>query len=114
MRRVVGLKQALVGYIHSQQAGWIYVLRVLHGKFSEWLFEKKVYRLSMNSCKEKKIIATAFAGKVYGDNPRYIVEKIHELSPDVEIVWLCSTLCSANVPPYIRTISFHDQTTVIK
>lgn len=114
MSKISDLKQALIRYIHSQQTGWIYALRVFHGKFHEWLFGRKVYWLSINRRKEKKVVATAFDGKVYGDNPQYIVEKINELLPDAEIVWISSVLTCGNVPSYIHTISFENQKTVIK
>lgn len=113
MIKVNDFKQKIIGYIHSQHTGWVYALRVFHGKLHERLFGRSVYWLSMNRRKGKKVIATAFAGKKYGDNPRYIVERIHELLPSVEIVWIVSTRNFANVPSYIRPISFENRKTLI-
>ena len=36
----------------------------------------------------KKVVFSSFEGHSYNDNPRYISEKLHELCPEAEIVWL--------------------------
>lgn len=114
MSKVMDLKQELIRHIHAQQTGWIYAMRVFHGKFREWFFGRKVYWLSINRYKEKKVVATAFVGKAYGDNPRYIVERIHDLLPDAEIVWLCASHMNGQVPNYVRTINWNDRKAVAR
>lgn len=48
----------------------------------------------------------SFDGKQYSDNPRYISEKLHEISPKTEIVWLLNEGCRENVPDYVRCVPF--------
>lgn len=53
---------------------------------------------------KNKVVASAFNGKKYGDNTKYIVEKIHELNPDTEIVWLKDSSSEYETPEYIRSV----------
>ena len=52
----------------------------------------------------KKVVFSSFEGRHYSDNPRYISEKLHELCPDCEIVWLFQTnrINAVQVPPYVK------------
>jgi len=52
----------------------------------------------------KKVVFSSFEGHQYSDNPRYISEKLHELCPDCEIVWLFHKSCigSVQVPDYVK------------
>lgn len=56
-----------------------------------------------------KVVASTFKGKKYGDNPQYIFEALHRISPDLGYYWMLSTE-SISVPiwvnkiPYRRTI----------
>lgn len=55
---------------------------------------------------EKKIVCSSFGGKQYSDNPRAISEKMHEMFPDFEIVWVLDKQDVYNVvPEYVRTVS---------
>lgn len=56
---------------------------------------------------KKKVLATAFRGKKYGDNPQFIVEAIHRLDPSIDIVWLKDDNYDYEVPDYVRTVSYH-------
>ena len=51
------------------------------------------------------VVFSAFDGKSYNDNPRYISEKLHELRPETKIVWLLNNPESAkrkfNIPDYV-------------
>lgn len=57
---------------------------------------------------QDKIVATAFNGRKYGDNPQYIVEKIHEKNKDVKIVWLKKNDCSYKTPNFIKEVSYRN------
>ena len=35
-----------------------------------------------------KVVFCCFQGRSYGDNPRVISERLHELRPETKIVWL--------------------------
>ena len=82
----------------------------------QWLFDiihplHKAYRVSLMwlmqhilGIRPRKVVFTCFEGRRYGDNPRYISERLHELCPDSEIVWLFrkEVLDAVEVPPYVQ------------
>lgn len=53
---------------------------------------------------ENKVVFSDFKGRRYGDNTRYVSEKLHELAPDISIVWLKRKGCEFQTPAYIRTV----------
>lgn len=57
------------------------------------------YGVNMN-----KVVFSSFEGRSYNDNPRYISERLHELCPQCEIVWLFQTsvIDKIEVPPYVK------------
>lgn len=101
-------------YVHSQQNGWIYKLRVLHGRIYDWLLMHKCYWRAKLTPKSNTVVATAFTGKMYGDNPGYIIEKIHELSPGTEFVWICDDTADAHIPAFIHSVSYQEQDEILK
>ena len=52
------------------------------------------------------VVFSAFDGKSYNDNPRYISEKLHELKPEIKIAWLLNNPEAArrkfNIPDYVH------------
>lgn len=62
--------------------------------------------LSMLACRifpidKKKICVCTFEGKGgFGCNPKYIVSKLHEMDPEIKIVWLVKDL-SKDFPEYV-------------
>ena len=57
---------------------------------------------------KRKVVFISFGGKSYSDNPRAISEKLHELHPEFEIVWLFNKPAEkrALVPGYVRCVAF--------
>ncbi len=55
---------------------------------------------------ENKVVFSNFSGKCYGDNPRYISEKLHELAPDVKICWLQHKGYELDVPDYVEIVKW--------
>ncbi|MGE7664894.1 CDP-glycerol glycerophosphotransferase family protein [Ureibacillus composti] len=55
---------------------------------------------------KSKIVFTSFVGNSYSDNPRALSEKLHELHPEFEIVWLFNDPDKKKdiVPDYIRCV----------
>lgn len=55
---------------------------------------------------EKKILFDSFGGKQYSDNPRAICERMHELYPEFELVWVNSKIEDKYgiVPTYVKMI----------
>lgn len=56
--------------------------------------------------KRNKLVASAYQGKKYGDNLQYIIEELHEMDPDVEIVWLVDEQFHYVLPSYVRGASY--------
>ena len=56
---------------------------------------------------QNKVVATNFRGRRYGDNPKFIVEALHAIAPDVDIVWLQDRYFNYQLPPYVRPVSFY-------
>ena len=54
----------------------------------------------------RKVVFESFEGRGYNDNPRYISEKLHELCPEAEIVWIFrpETIQTVQAPDYVKRI----------
>ena len=57
---------------------------------------------------QKKVVFSSFFGKQYSDNPRAICEKMHELYPDYELVWLLNNKENELIPDYVRIVAQSD------
>ena len=55
---------------------------------------------------EKKILFDSFGGKQYSDSPRFICERMHELYPEYELVWVNNSTSDQFriVPDYVKII----------
>lgn len=53
--------------------------------------------------KEKSVFFASFRGQ-YSDNPRAISESLHEMAPDVKIVWLVKPQFRKYVPDYVTVV----------
>lgn len=55
-----------------------------------------------------KVVFSCFKGSAYGDNPRVISEKLHEMAPQARQVWLLSQhllkTSAAQLPKYIKPV----------
>lgn len=60
-----------------------------------------VYRI------EEKVVFVSFGGKQYSDNPRAISEKLHDMYPNLRIVWMLKNNDDkyAMIPSYVKTVS---------
>lgn len=47
----------------------------------------------------------SFRGQ-YNDNPKYISEKLHDVSPDTKIVWCISRKCRNRPPEYVKVVPY--------
>ena len=97
----------------SRSAWYLFKRRIIR---TQWLFRlvhplHKAYRVSLMWLAQrvcgihpKKVVFTCFEGRRYGDNPRCISERLHELCPDSEIVWLFrkEALSKVQVPDYVK------------
>lgn len=55
-----------------------------------YILLKILMAIASKICKTRnnQVLFMSFSGKSYSDNPKAISEKLHELSPDTEIVWM--------------------------
>lgn len=54
-----------------------------------------------------KVVASSFKGQKYGDNPQYILEKLHEIDKKIDIVWLKELGHNYSVPSWMRIASWN-------
>ena len=54
-----------------------------------------------------KVIATTMRGRKFSDNPRFIIEKLHELNPDLDIVWFVDDRYQYSVPSWVRVVPYY-------
>lgn len=64
----------------------------------------KYHKLPIN---ENAVLLNNFNGKGFGCNPRVIAEKLHELSPDIKLIWVCENdSIIKSLPNYLDTVLF--------
>lgn len=56
---------------------------------------------------QNKVVATTMRGRKYADNPRYIIEQLHENNPDIDIVWMKESSYDYDVPSWLRTVPYY-------
>ena len=65
-----------------------------------------------------KVVFRCFQGRSYGDNPRAISERLHELRPQTDIVWLYSRAkvqeMKAALPDYVRGVNLNARQSLIE
>lgn len=54
---------------------------------------------------KKRVVFSSFSGRSYSGDPRYISQALHNLRPDVEIVWLFRTPQNVRAPEYVRKLN---------
>lgn len=75
--------------------------------FCKSLLGEILFRLFGLFKNDKKIVATTMRGRKYGDNPKFIIEKIRELRPDIDIVWLSNKQYSYDLPAGIKRCDYY-------
>lgn len=67
------------------------------------VFPMLMYFLPINN---KKVIFSSYAGKRYSGNPQVISEKLYELYPETDIVWLMNShgKIKNEIPDYVRVV----------
>lgn len=86
---------------------WLYyVMRDLIG----FPYKTEMFFKHKKGLKNNKIVFTSFNGKQYSDNPRAISEKLHEIDPSLELVWLFTTegMNNKNIPDYVKKVEYSD------
>ena len=80
------------------------LFEVLHPFHKAWRAALMRWAQRRYGINPKKVVFSSFEGRSYNDNPRYISEKLHELCPQAEIVWLFQTkvIDKVRVPDYVK------------
>lgn len=58
--------------------------------------------------KKDRVVFTSFGGH-YSDNPKYISQKLHELYPALEIVWLVKPAYLPLLPDYVKAVNIDNK-----
>ena len=78
------------------------VLRPVGGAMIIVLF----YLLRIFPIKKNKVLACVSAGSRYDDNQKYIMEELHKLIPDLDIVWVKDPKYEYELPAWIRPVKW--------
>ena len=66
----------------------------------------------------KKVVFCCFSGRSYGDNPRAISERLHELCPEAKIVWRLKRNAlerlAGVLPDYVKPVNFNSRQSLIE
>lgn len=104
------LNEAIKEWVGSHNSGIIYWLRSLRSRLI-LVFLNIMGRLIK---KKNKVLFVAFSGKIFGDNPWYILELIHQLSPNTELVWARKKGYEYLVPNYVRVLEYTNRRALYK
>ncbi|MBE7079452.1 MAG: hypothetical protein E7380_06320 [Clostridiales bacterium] len=66
----------------------------------------KLLRYNLTPVKKGRWVFTSFRGH-YSDNPKAISEKLHDLAPEIEIVWLVEERFLSLLPSYVTGVEIH-------
>ena len=80
------------------------VFEMLHPFHKAWRVTLMKRMQKRHGINPRKVTFSSFQGKGYNDNPRDISERLHELCPECEIVWLfeAARVDRIKVPDYVR------------
>ena len=78
------------------------VLRPVGGAMIIVLF----YLLRIFPIKKNKVLACVSAGSRYDDNQKYIMEELHKLIPDLDIVWVKNPKFEYELPEWTRPVKW--------
>ena len=74
------------------------------GQWGGAFFIALFYLLRIFPIKKNKVIATAFGGIRYGDNQKPMLEALHEMCPETDIVWVKKHGYEYELPEWIRCV----------
>jgi CDP-glycerol glycerophosphotransferase len=78
------------------------VVRPLGGAIIVALF----YLLRVFPVKKNKVLACVSGGRRYDDNQKFIMEELHKLIPDMDIVWVKDPRYEYELPEWIRPVKW--------
>lgn len=60
---------------------------------------------SITGTNRKKVLFSSFSGNAYSDNTKAISERLHEIDPSIEIVWVNNGSDLNGLPEYVKQVS---------
>ena len=78
------------------------VIRPVGGAIIIGLF----YLLPKFLIKRNKVLACVSEGTRYDDNQKFILEELHKIRPDLDVVWVKDPRCDYELPSWIRTVKW--------
>jgi CDP-glycerol glycerophosphotransferase len=64
------------------------------------------YLLRMFPIKNNKVLVSVFEGKRYDDNQKFIMEELHKLRPDMDVVWVRRRRYNYELPSWMRSVNW--------
>lgn len=64
------------------------------------------YLLRIFPVKKNKVVACVSGGRRYDDNQKYIMEELHKLCPDIDVVWVKDPRYAYELPSWLRTVKW--------
>jgi len=83
-----------------------FLRKVKHNAFNSFAKSYMFLCNKLHRVNQKKVVLKSFGGKSYSDNPKAISEKLHEMHPEAEIVWILKEpeKKKSIVPDYVRMV----------
>lgn len=57
---------------------------------------------------KNKVVASTMRGRKFSDNPRFIIEALHQMRPNLEIVWFSDNRWPQNLPSWVRVVPYYE------
>ena len=64
------------------------------------------YLLRIFPIKKNKVLACVSCGRRYDDNQKFIMEELHKLRPDIDVVWVKDPRYTFELPSWIRPVKW--------
>ena len=64
------------------------------------------YLLRIFPVKKNKVLACVSGGRRYDDNQKFIMEELHKLIPDLDIVWVKDPKYEYELPAWMRPVKW--------
>ena len=65
------------------------------------------YLLRIFPIKKNKVLMSTYGGRCYDDNQKFIIEELHKLIPDLDVVWVKDPKYEYELPAWIRPVKCH-------
>ena len=64
------------------------------------------YLLRVFPIKKNKVVVCVSSGRRYDDNQKFIMEELHKLRPDMDVVWMKDPLFAYELPSWMRAVKW--------